>query len=86
MDQGDLKKKRQEKIEKTQPRAFVHILSLYLCGFINVKFHSAYKSGPGQINVCCYLLVLTRDICPALWGLGPLSLVSIVSMLPYHAC
>ena len=49
MDQGDLKKKRQEKIEKAQPRAFVHILSLYLCGFINVKFHSAYKSALGKL-------------------------------------
>ena len=49
MDQGDLKKKRQEKIENAQPRAFVHILSLYLCGFINVKFHSAYKSALGKL-------------------------------------
>lgn len=86
MDQGDLKKKKKtRKIEKAQPRAFVHTLSLYLCGFINVKFHSAYKSGPGQINVCCYLLAITRDICPAFWGLGPLSLVFIVSMLPHDA-
>lgn len=50
MDQGDLKKKKKtRKIEKAQPRAFVHTLSLYLCGFINVKFHSAYKSGLGKL-------------------------------------